>query len=125
MLDFQQKWKMKSFMYSRWVRIVLGMVVLYSFYSTFQVYQKKIESERDIDTVQQNFFVLSAKEHELDTHIQSLQSPEGLESEIRSKYSVAKERERVAIIIENPHTATSTYDTHESIWSKVKHFFGF
>ena len=125
MLDFQQKWKMKTFLYSRWVRIVLCIIVVYSFYSTFQVYCKKVESEGDIDTVQQEFFTLSAKERDLDTHIENLQTAEGLESEIRSKYSVAKEREHVAVIVDDTHVSSSTPATNRGPWYGIKHFFGF
>ena len=125
MLDFQQKWKVKSFLYSRPVRIVLICVVLYSFFSTFRVYQKKVESEREVEKTEQQLLSLSEKERTLDTSIANLETPEGLEAEIRQKYSVAKGGEDMAIIIDDSSTTASHSISSLTLWQRILNFFNF
>lgn len=125
MLDFQQKWKAKTFLYSKGVRIFLLIVALYSLYSTYGVYKKKQESAADVVVAEQKLIALSAKNTALAEDIDHLQTDEGLEAEIRSKYSVAKGDERVVILVENDPTTTSSTTEHKNTWTRFKAFFGF
>ncbi|MCX6703769.1 MAG: hypothetical protein NTV02_03740 [Candidatus Zambryskibacteria bacterium] len=125
MLDFQQKWKTKTFMYSRGVRIFLAVLALYSLFSVYRVYEKKQESEGDLRKVEQQTIVLSAKDTALVKSIDTLQTDEGLEAEIRSKYSVAKEQEQVVVLVEDQEKALSTSTPKKSVWQKMRSFFGF
>jgi cell division protein FtsB len=125
MLDFQQKWKAKSFLYSRGVRIFLAIVALYSIYSTYTVYKKKQESAGDVVKAEQRLLALSAKNTVLLEDIDRLQTEEGLEAEIRNKYSVAKGSEQVVVLVEEEPLPPATTTEEKSIWSKFKGFFGF
>jgi cell division protein FtsB len=125
MLDFQQKWKAKTFLYSRGVRIFLVVIALYSLYSTYTVYKKKQESAQDVIKAEQQLIALSAKNTVLLEDIDRLQTEEGLEAEIRSKYSVAKGSEHVVVLVEEERVAASTTIEKKSRWAKIKGFFGF
>ena len=125
MLDFQQKWKMRTFLYSRSVRIVLVIIVLYSFYGTFRVYKKKVESERDVEQTQVQLLALSEKERILDAHIANLETPEGLEAEIRQKYSVAKNGENMVIILDDSSNTPIRPAIPATVWQRFVHFLGF
>ncbi len=125
MLDFQQKWKVKIWMYSVWVRWVLVGVVLYSIFSVYTVYQKKLESERGVRDVQNKLRELDAKHTVLIGDIDNLQTEEGLEAEIRNKYSVAKEQENVVVLVENETGSSSSQkEPSQSMWQKIKVFLG-
>jgi hypothetical protein len=124
MLDFQQKWKAKSFLYSKGVRVFLALVALYSLYSTYTVYDKKRESERAVTEAEQRLIALSSKNTVLLEDIDRLQTDEGLEAEIRNKYSVAKGSEQVVVLVEDEPVPTSTPTEKKSRWAKFKSFFG-
>lgn len=125
MLDFQQKWKAKSFFYSRGVRVFLAVVALYSVYSTYTVYKKKQESSEDVVKAEQRVIALSAKNTALLEDIDRLQTEEGLEAEIRSKYSVAKGSEQVVVLVEDEPAPVATTTEKKTLWVKVRGFFGF
>lgn len=125
MLDFQQKWKAKTFLYSKGVRVFLALVALYSLYSTYIVYDKKRESAQAVVEAEQRLIALSAKNTILLEDIDRLQTDEGLEAEIRNKYSVAKGSEQVVVLVEEEPALVATTTEKKSVWAKVKGFFGF
>lgn len=121
-LDFQQKWRFKSIMYSKGMRIFLMIIALYSLFSAYTVYQKKRQSDKDVHEAELRLLVLSAKETVLLQEIDHLQTDEGLEAEIRSKYSVAKDREQVVVLVEDKPIIPEV-QKEKSIWEKVREFF--
>ena len=123
MLDFQQKRKVRSFIYNRVTLTVLLVVVLFVLNSTWFVYQKKRESERLKNVALGNVENLRGRDSELQAKIERLGTEVGIEEEIRSKFNVAKQEENVVIIVPKSETnATSTNSS--SFWQKVKKFFG-
>lgn len=124
MLDFQQKWKVKTFIYSRGMRVFLAVLALYSIYATYQVYDKKQESAQAVVEAEQRLIALSSKNTVLLEDIDRLQTDEGLEAEIRNKYSVAKGSERVVVLVEEEPVPASTTTEKKSRWAKFKSFFG-
>lgn len=125
MLDFQQKWKVKSFMYSKGMHMFLFIVALYSLFSAYTVYQKKRQSDIDVKGAEQRLLALSAKEVGLLQEIDHLQTDEGLEAEIRSKYSVAKEKEQVVVLVEDEPNMTNDVEQKKGFWVNLAKFFGF
>lgn len=125
MLDFQQKWKAKSFLYSRGVRVFLAVLALYSLYATYRVYDKKQQSAHDVVEAEQRLIALSSKNTVLLEDIDRLQTEEGLEAEIRNKYSVAKGSEQVVVLVEEEPAPVATTTEKKGMWAKVKGFFGF
>ena len=125
MLDFQQKWKAKTFMYSRWVRGLLLVIAVYSIFSVYRVYEKKRESDRELVKVEQRLIALSAKDTALMRQIDMLQTDQGLEAEIRAKYSVARDNEQVVVLVEDTESPVSTTTETQGIFEKIKSFLGF
>lgn len=125
MLDFQQKWKVKTFMYSRWVRGLLLVIAVYSIFSVYRVYEKKRESDRELAKVEQRLIALSAKDTALMRQIDMLQTDQGLEAEIRAKYSVARDNEQVVVLVEDTESPVSTTTETQGIFEKIKSFLGF
>lgn len=125
MLDFQQKWKAKTFLYSKGVRVFLAIVALYSLYSTYTVYMKKQESAQGVIKAEQVLIALSVKDTALVEDIDRLQTDEGLEAEIRSKYSVAKGSEQVVVLVEDEPAQVVVPQEERSLWGKIIGFLGF
>ena len=123
MLDFQQKRKVKSFMYNRVTVGILFVVVLYASFSTFKVYKKQKESEALRSVVEKKMYELEEKERQINTKIQALDTDQGLEREIRGKFNVAKDNENMVIILENEEASTTDIQKPMSFWQKVLDFF--
>ncbi len=124
MLDFQQKRKVRSFIYNHITLGVLTLLVLFVLHSTWSVYQKKRESERMRNLSLQHVEELRQREGELTVKIERLDTEAGIEEEIRSKFNVAKQEENIVIIVPPSDLGTSTTDSRTGFWKKVKSFFG-
>ena len=122
MLDFQQKRKLRSRLYNRPVLYILGIVVILAIHSTWDIYQKQLQSERLLTLSKEQAQALNAREAELKAQIANLQTQEGMEAEIRSKFNVAKSGENVAIVLDSS-TTDSTTTQSISFWQKIWNFF--
>ncbi|MEI6843487.1 MAG: septum formation initiator family protein [bacterium] len=123
MLDFRQKRKIRSFMYSRITLGVLVVLVLIAIRSVFVVYQKKLESENLKQMAESRKSELSARDKEISAEIERLGTESGLESEIRSRYNVAKEKENIVVIVDDNSSSTQATTTSLTVWQKIKNFF--
>ena len=124
MLDFQQKNKIRKYLYSRPVVIIVLVIAVYSLYSTWSIYRKMAESKAKMEESEQQLLALSAKSTAIDTQIGELQTQDGVEREIRSKFGEAKSGENMAVIVPDSGTSSAATTTKASGWSKFLHFFG-
>lgn len=124
MLDFQQKRKIKSIFYHKATLIVLGIIVLLTFRSTWVVFGKFLESERQKEIVEKKSVDLLTRDKELQNKIEDLRTEHGIEEEIRTKFNVAKESENVVIIVDNNRDSKSTTTADVSFWRKIIRFLG-
>lgn len=124
MFDFQQKNKLKRIFYSPIVVGIFIVLAVYALYSTWSVYSKMVQSRKDMEKSQKALLILATKNSQLDSEIGELQTNEGVEKEIRSKFGVAKSGESVAVIVADNSASTSINTTSLSLWSKIKQFFG-
>ena len=123
MIDFQQKRKVRSVMYHKVTLVILGILVLLSLRSVWLIYQKQRESEELLKTSQQHVADLTARENEVHNEINQLQTPEGVEAEIRSKFSVAKIGENVVLIVDSTASSSQGKSPGKSWWQKIVDFF--
>lgn len=102
MFDFHEKRKLRNIMYSKPILGVLVIVMLFFGYVSFGAFEK----ERSTNEVKnQRASVLSELEErkeELRTEMERLETDRGIESEIRSKFEVAREGEEVIVIVDAP-----------------------
>ena len=124
MLDFQQKRKVRSVIYSRVTIGILLVLVVVVLHSTWVVYQKKRESEQMKNLSLQRVLDLRTRDLELQARIERLGTTPGLEEEIRSKFSVAKDKETMIIVVPEEETKASTTPAKLGIWQKIWSFFG-
>ena len=124
MIDFQQKKKIYRVLYSPAVVIVLLLGAVYALYSTWSLYQKYVQSRREVEVMQQNTLNLQSKNRDVDSQINNLHTTAGIEKEIRAKYGVAKPDEHMAVIVSTDDEATTSV-SKQTIWQRIKYFFGF
>ena len=123
MLDFQQKRKVRRLMYHRATLIALAIVVLFAVHSTWVVYQKKRTSEEMKNVSLRNVEELRLRDEELKSRIERLGTSQGIEEEIRSKFTVAKDKENMVIVVDDNSQNMSTTSPRLSFWQKVWHIF--
>lgn len=100
MKKFQQKRKLKKIMYSSGMLIILILVALFLFNSTWDVYQKAKETADNKEFVRIELERLKEQERYLLDQINRLSTERGIEEEVRNKFNVSKENENVIIIVE-------------------------
>jgi hypothetical protein len=122
MLDFQQKRKLRSRLYNRYTLIFLGLMIILAIHSVWDVYQKQEESQTLLSVAQSQATDLQNRATELQNKIAYMQTPEGLEAEIRSKFNVAKADENVVVVLDSDDV-NSTTTTEVSFWQKILDFF--
>ncbi len=122
MLDFQQKRKLRNVAYGRVTLCVLAILVLFSFRSVWLVYQKQRESEGLKSLALAQVSQLSTRQREMDSEIAKLQTPQGVDEEIRDKFNVAKPGENMVVIVDDQSSSTGT-TTPKSLWQKFLDLF--
>ncbi len=122
MLDFQQKRKVRSWMYNRLTIALLFIAFVFIAHSTWVVYMKKVESEEMMSVSLKNVETLRSRSVDLQKKIDRLATAQGVEEEVRSKFSVAKEDENMVIIIQD-EIGSSTKVQKQSLWSRFTALF--
>jgi cell division protein FtsB len=94
-------------------------------HSTWTVYEKKRASEEMRRLAEEKVDSLVQRKGDLEQKIERLSTEIGLEEEIRAKFGVAKEGEKVVVFVPNSEELSEKANTEKSIWKKIKNFFDF
>ncbi len=101
MREFSQKRKMRRFMLSTPVLVFLFIVLFFIMKGSFGVYQKYSLSKNRLENSQADLAVLEEKKENIENKIEKIQTDTGIEKEVRSKFDVAREGEKLIIIVED------------------------
>lgn len=71
----------------------------------------------------ERLYELETRDAELEGKIRKLATVSGVEEEIRSKFSVAKDNENMVIIVREEPATTTVDEPELSFWSKVRNLF--
>ena len=125
MLEFKKKQKIKKWLYSPWIIFILLFILLIGLDAVWNIYKKEQISKNNLVLAQQNLDKLKSRYDILKSDVDWLITPEGIEEEIRNKFSVVKEGEQVAIIVESKNTPTTTPEVlkTETLWDKIVGWF--
>ena len=114
----------RRFLYSP--LFIIGLLILFVVLlkAAYGAYQNEKKSRQELQNVRQNSEELSSREDFLATEIQRLESTRGLEEELRNKFPVAKEGEKVVIIVEpEKDTSVSASQQNKGFWSSFLDLF--
>lgn len=123
MLDIQQKRKFRGFLYHRATLGTLFLIVILALHSTWNVWQKNRESLVLKEGSVKRLEDLEKRNEELDMKINKLNTESGIEEEIRSKFSVAKNNENMVIILNEVDNKSTTTVKKQGFWGKFRAFF--
>ena len=100
MREFQEKRKFKKIVYSVWLQIFLGIVLLALIFSTVKVYKKSRLSADKSKEIKEELASLEKRNAELAAEAARLESESGREGEIRKRFDVAKPGEKIIVIVD-------------------------
>lgn len=86
---------------SFFVSLGLIIVAIASFNGLFDIYRKYLESSKSLVQTERELETLKNREMELKENLDRLSTQRGVEEEIREKFSVAKDGEMMALIVES------------------------
>ena len=120
MLEFQEKRKVKRFMYSRITLVILLVIILLLLKSVWNVYEKESLTRDNLDKTASDLQGLKDREQMLSTEIDRLKTTSGTEAEIREKYGLVKPGEEVIVIVDKNSSSTDDISPIEpSFWQKI------
>lgn len=123
MKELRQKQIVKRRLYSTPALIILLVITGLIIHSTYKIVRKYQESANYVDALKQKATDLAEREIQLKGDITRLGTDEGIDAEIKEKFNVSKEGERVAIIVDradnSSNTATSTLHWWKRLWGSI------
>jgi cell division protein FtsB len=121
MLEFQEKIKLRKFLYSRITLIVLLVILFFLVRAVWSVYQKQEMTRENLTRTTVNFNNLQARQEMLSTEIERLKTESGKEQEIREKYGLVRPGEEVMVVVDKNNDAEpDAGSTKISFWQKIK-----
>ncbi|MFC1733185.1 septum formation initiator family protein [candidate division KSB1 bacterium] len=102
MFDFYERRKIKQWLYSWPFLVVLVVVSVFLTHGVWGVYQQEHITRINKNQRLTHLEELEIREKALQKEINRLSTERGIEEEIRQKFEVAKEGERVIVIVEPP-----------------------
>jgi cell division protein FtsB len=124
MFDFEEKRRLKRIFYSRPAIVVLALLVLFSGKALWNVHQKYVTSRENAERVAKERDELLKREEFLKSEVERLQSDRGIEEELRQKFSVVRDGEEVAVIVDEPAPpAVPAPEPKKSLWQRFLGWF--
>ena len=123
MRDFQRKQQIRKVLYSKAALVAVLILLVIVGKATWSVYTKERESQKNLTRVENELASLQAREQKLQKDITHLQTPEGVETEIREQFQVAKPGERMIVLVEEGRAAPAEAPTERSLVSKFLDIF--
>ena len=122
MREYQRKKKIRRFLYSPLALCILIALIALIGKATWSVYAKERESRKNLDRATEELAALEGRQKNLSAKIDRLKTPEGIEAEIREQFQVAKQGERMVVVVEDK-TVPQVEEKKSSFVSKFFDFF--
>ena len=120
MLEFQEKRKVKRFMYSRVTLVILLVIVAFLLKGIWGAYEKQRLTKENLNKVSIDFNKLKERESGLSSEIEWLGTKNGMEQEIREKYGLVKPGEEVIVIVNGGGgDSESIVSADSGFWQKM------
>jgi len=101
MFDFHEKRKMRSILYSKpIIALLFGLAILLSF-SVYNRYTVAVDMEAKLDAKHVELNKLKERAQVLQAKVDFLENDRGVEEELRNRFDVAREGEKVIILLDS------------------------
>ncbi|MDE1966725.1 MAG: hypothetical protein KGI45_01460 [Patescibacteria group bacterium] len=128
MRNGKRAWSFKRFLSSTPALILAVIVFAATAKAVWNIHEKTVESADRLAQAQAALSDLEAHKADLQAEIGRLDTSQGLEAELRSKYRAVKEGESVAVIIDPADSASSSGPTSTPSlgwWQRALQWVGF
>lgn len=112
-------------LYSKPVLLLLLILIIFMSKAAWNMYEKERETATNLAQVRVQHDELAGRESELRESVEALETPKGVEAEIRNKFGVIKEGEQVIYIVDSGAERDETTAEKSGLWQKIIEFFGF
>lgn len=125
MTQNQSKNSLNKIIYSKVMVIVLLIFLVLLSYSVFSLYKKRNEALTKARAAQTELSRAKAKQEQIDSSLDKLSTPEGIEDAIRDKFQVVKDGEELIVVTDPEQNKISEEENEkQTFWDKIKEFFG-
>ena len=100
LLEFYEKRRLKRLVFSKPFLVFMGIVACFLALPTWSAYEKMSETKHARIAIAAELDELKEREHELEQEIERLETPRGIEEEIRQKYEVGRGGEEMILIVD-------------------------
>jgi len=104
MFDFYEKRKLKVLLGSPYVQAVVFLITVFVAWNAFTRFQIASEMADRREQVEIEAAVLQERKDSLETEVNYLSDERGIEAELRRQFDVAKDGEKVVVIVEEEET---------------------
>ena len=118
MLEFQEKRKLRRFLYSRLTLVVLVVIIGLVLKAVWGVYEKQKTTADNLNKIAGSFADLQARQKMLSAEVEKLNTTAGLETEIRDKFGLVKPGEQVITVVDNGGD-TNAAASSTGFWQKI------
>lgn len=127
MIPFQERKKIRKFLYSKVTIAVLFVVLFAVGKGAWSIHQKAEIARSERDIARRALSELEARTTELQTSLVVLKSERGIEEAVRQKYTVAKPGEEVVVVVDDSLKKGENGEAMagRSLWQSFVSFFGF
>ncbi|MEN9613997.1 MAG: hypothetical protein RLZZ347_304 [Candidatus Parcubacteria bacterium] len=123
MREFEQRKKVRRFLYSPLSLIILVLVLLVLVKASWGAYQKYRLSDGAYQEVSREQVELSLRKDQLESDIARLKTTEGVEADIRTKFGMVKQGEGMLILVERGTTTEQGATTKASVFDALRSLF--
>lgn len=124
MRELQSRQKMKRRLYSMPMLGLLLVLVVLAGRGAHGVLKKRHESAARIVELKNKIATMEERKEELNHDIEKLDTKEGIDEEIKEKFSVSREGEMVAVIVDKRNSATtspgSSPSWYQRLWASIR-----
>ena len=125
MLKPGEKQYVRRVLFGKIALIVLLILFIIFARGTWGVYQKSAYAKGNRVQAEQELAELHTREEALQEELNRLETPRGLEEEIRHTFDVGLEGERLIVLVDAPDPEPVVQEEQRSIWQRITNFFGF
>lgn len=125
MIPFQERKKLRKILYSKTSLFVLAVVLLAVGRGAWGVHLKASIAISERDIALRSLSELESRNSELKVSLARLKSGQGIEEEVRQKYTVARAGEEIVVVVDDSAKKgkNSEVASNGSFWQRVVSFF--
>lgn len=116
MREFQDRRRVKKFLHSRYVLVFLFVIVLLLGRGVWGIYVKYQKSEVFVEKARNDLTTLQNREKTLTKSITDLTTEEGREKELRDRFGVVREGEKMIILVEDSADVKPSVNVLNDSW---------